>query len=61
MAKIYINCGKYDEAIDELDYLLSLRAVNTANSLKLQSWVDPLRDHPRFQALIDKYEKDNGT
>jgi hypothetical protein len=59
MAKIYVNCGNYDEAINELDYVLSLRAVNTVNGLKLQSWVDPLRDHPRFQALLEKYN-DNG-
>lgn len=56
MARIYVNCGKYDEAIDELEYLLSLESVNTANDLKLYLWVDPLRDHPRFQALLKKYE-----
>ena len=57
MARIYTNCGHYDKAIDELDYLLSFEAGNTANDLKLWSWVDPLRDHPRFPALLEKYNK----
>jgi len=60
MAKIYVNCGSYEEAIDELDYLLSLRVAFSANDLKLWRWVDPLREHSRFQALIEKYEKEQG-
>ena len=55
MAEIHINCGNYDEAIDELDYLLSLKADYTTNNLRLWSWVDPLRNHPRFQAMIEMY------
>lgn len=61
MARIHINCGNYDEAIDELDYLLSIDGEFTANNLLLWSWVDPLRDHPRFKALIEKYGKEHGT
>jgi hypothetical protein len=55
MARIYINCGYYEEAVDELDNLLSLETKYTANNLKLWSWVDPFRDHPRFKALMQKY------
>jgi len=61
MARIFVNCGSYDEAIDELDYLLSLKAGFSVNDLRLQRWVNPLRDHPRFQALIEKYEREHGT
>ena len=61
MAKIHINCGNYDEAIDELDYLLSIEALWTANGLLLWTWVDPLRDQPRFKALLKKYERQYGT
>ena len=61
MARIYVNCGSYDKAIDELDHLLSLEGEHTVNNLKLWCCVDPLRDHPRFQALLEKYEKIHGT
>ncbi|MDH3890466.1 MAG: hypothetical protein OEV49_05230 [candidate division Zixibacteria bacterium] len=55
MARIYANCEKYDEAIDELELVLSLETYITANTLKLKHWIDPLRDHPRYQELIAKY------
>jgi hypothetical protein len=55
MARIYVNCEKYDEAIDELELVLSLETQVTVNTLKLKHWIDPLRDHPRYQAMIKKY------
>lgn len=57
MARIHVNCGNYDEALDELDYLLSIEGDNTANDLLLLPWINPLHDHPRFRALIKKYDK----
>lgn len=57
MARIHVNCGNYDEAFDELDYLLSIEADWTANDLLLLSWVGHFRDNPRFRALIEKYNK----
>jgi|GEM_PF-2831260 len=33
------------------------RTVITGNSLRYS----PLRDHPRFQTLIEKYEKEHGV
>jgi hypothetical protein len=56
MARIYANCGKYDQAIDELELVLSLETHITVNTLKLKHWIDPLRDNPRFKTLIKKYE-----
>ena len=56
MARIYTNCGKYDEAIDELEAVLSLETYVTVNTLKYKHWVDPLRDSARFEALTRKYE-----
>ncbi len=55
MARIYANCGRYDEAVDELELVLSLETYITVNTLKFKHWIDPLRDHPRYQALIKKY------
>jgi TolB-like protein len=56
MARIYANCGKYDEAVNEIDYALSLQTYVTVNSLRLKHWIDPLRDNPRYQELISSYE-----
>ncbi|MEE8578072.1 MAG: hypothetical protein V3T31_12525 [candidate division Zixibacteria bacterium] len=56
MARIYANCGKYDEAIDELELVLSLKTHITVNTLRLKHWIDPLRNHPRFRALSVKYD-----
>jgi tetratricopeptide (TPR) repeat protein len=55
VARIYANCGKYDEAINELELVLSLETDITVNTLKYKHWIDPFRDHPRYQALIKKY------
>jgi hypothetical protein len=48
--------GDYDAAIDELDYLLSIPSSVSVPQLQLHPMWDPLRDHPRFQALLAKYE-----
>ncbi len=55
MANIFIKCGKYDEAIERLDYLLSLRGWFTVNSLIMGKEFDPIRNMPEFQALLKKY------
>jgi hypothetical protein len=48
--------GDYDAAIDLLDYLLSIPSYVSVPYLRLHPMWDPLRDHARFQALLDKYE-----
>lgn len=55
MAIIYTNCGRYDEAIDELEELMALRTIYTVNDLKLNSMLDPLRTLPRYQEMIARY------
>ena len=56
MARIYANCGRYGEAIDELEAVLSLNTYVTVNTLKYNHWIDPFRDHPRYQVLIEKHK-----
>ncbi|UCC82658.1 MAG: tetratricopeptide repeat protein, partial [Gemmatimonadota bacterium] len=56
LTEIYILVGEYDAAIDELDHLLSIPSLITAPLLRIDPTYDPLRDHPRFQALVEKYE-----
>lgn len=59
MTEIYIIAGDYDKAINELEYLYSIESPYTNHTLKLRMF-DPLRNNPRFQALIEKYENEYG-
>jgi hypothetical protein len=55
MAHIYRGCGRYDEALDELENVLSLELGLTVNDLEFGPWTKPLRNNPRFQAMIERY------
>jgi serine/threonine-protein kinase len=52
LAHIYIQIGEYEQAMDELERLLSIPSFLTWWRLKLDPIYDPLREHPRFQQLI---------
>jgi serine/threonine protein kinase/tetratricopeptide (TPR) repeat protein len=54
-ALVYVKVGKYDLAIDQLELLLSIPSNITVLWLRLDPRWDPLRTHPRFQALLKKY------
>jgi serine/threonine-protein kinase len=56
LAEIYREVGEYDTAIDQLDFLLSIPSNITVAMLRLDPMWDPVRDHPRFQAMLKKYE-----
>jgi tetratricopeptide (TPR) repeat protein len=56
LAEIYTTTGEYEAAIDRLEYLLSIPYRVSVPLLKLDPHWDPLRDHPRFQALLADYE-----
>ena len=61
LAKIYSLAGEYDEAIDRLNYLLSvpnaefLWQIISVPSLRLDPQWDSLRNNPKFQDLLEKY------
>jgi serine/threonine protein kinase/tetratricopeptide (TPR) repeat protein len=55
LAEIYTIVGEYEAAIDQLEVLLSTPCEFSAQEIRLDPIWDPLRDHPRFKRLLDKY------
>ncbi len=56
LARIYAMVGEYDAAIDRLESLLAVPSITAVPMLRIDPLWDPLRDNPRFQALLAKYE-----
>jgi len=54
LAEIYTIVGDNEAAIDQLEILFSVPTLISGNSLRLDPIWDPLRDHPRFQRLLDE-------
>lgn len=59
MAEIYTICGQYDNAIVELEDLLSIESTFTTNDLKLSRVFDPIRGLPRFKDMMKRYALTN--
>jgi TolB-like protein/Flp pilus assembly protein TadD len=55
LAQIYAWTAESDEAFRLIDHLLGVPNGVTIPVLKLDPVWDPLRNDPRFQALVDKY------
>jgi tetratricopeptide (TPR) repeat protein len=55
LAQVYAWTGESDQALQLLDRLLNTPRGVTVPFLRLDPMWDPLRNDPRFQALIDKY------
>jgi len=61
LSHILIIVEEYEEAISHLEHMMSIpagRNVSTA-SLQSQAIYNPLRDLPRFKALLEKHPKDD--
>ena len=56
MAQIYTISGKYDEAIDVLEYHLSIEAWSTPVFLRADPIFAPLLEIPRFQEVLRNYK-----
>ena len=59
LALIYTIVGEHDAALDQIEYLLSIPAGRymSVGLLRIDPRWDPLRDHPRFQKLLEDYGK----
>jgi serine/threonine protein kinase/Tfp pilus assembly protein PilF len=56
LAQTYTAVGEYNLAIDQLEYLLAGPSNVSVSILKKFPDYKPLRNHPRFQALLKRYE-----
>ena len=54
LAVVYALTGHSDEALDRLEMLLSIPSLVTTTVLDLDPTWDPIRDEPRFQALVSR-------
>jgi tetratricopeptide (TPR) repeat protein len=56
LAMIYTVVGEYEEAINQLGYLMSIASGDIVSIpvLRLDPMWDPLRQHPRFQSLLEE-------
>jgi TolB-like protein/Flp pilus assembly protein TadD/predicted Ser/Thr protein kinase len=61
LAWIYARVGEPDEALDRIEYLLSIPSTLTVARLRLHPDWDPLRDHPRFQEILEKYGEEEAA
>jgi serine/threonine-protein kinase len=56
LAIIYVLLGDQEAALDKVEYLLSIPSLwMSVGILRFDPVWDPLRDHPRFKALIEKH------
>ncbi|MCH7783685.1 hypothetical protein IID62_11535 [candidate division KSB1 bacterium] len=53
LARILTMVGEHEEAVDRIEYLLSIPGMLSINLLRLDPVWDPLRDNPRFQRLLE--------
>jgi TolB-like protein/Flp pilus assembly protein TadD/tRNA A-37 threonylcarbamoyl transferase component Bud32 len=57
LAKIHMMVGEYEKALDQIEYLLSIPYSLSVPLLRLDPMWDPLREHPRFKQLLEKYSE----
>ena len=56
-AEILAQTGEADAALDEIERLLARPSWLSVHTLRLDPRWDAIRDHPRFKALLAKYER----
>jgi serine/threonine-protein kinase len=59
LARIYVMVGDHEAALDQLEQLLSIPSEFSANLLRVDPFWDPLRSDPRFELMLDMYDRSN--
>jgi len=54
-ARILAQAGEANAALDEIERLLSGPSWLSVHTLRLDPLFDPIREHPRFRALVQRY------
>jgi serine/threonine protein kinase/Flp pilus assembly protein TadD len=54
LAFTYTLAGEYDEALNQIEHLLSIPSWLSIPLLRIDPRWDPLRNHPRFQEMLKK-------
>jgi serine/threonine-protein kinase len=57
-ARILARAGLADQAVALLETVLAGHSPFSVHTLRVSPFYDPIRNHPRFQALLDKYQSD---
>jgi serine/threonine-protein kinase len=57
-ARILAQAGEIEATLDEIEELLARPSFLSVHRLRIDPIWDPLRDHPRFQALLEGYRDD---
>jgi tetratricopeptide (TPR) repeat protein len=55
LAQIYVMVGKYDDAIRQIKYLLSIPGLLSTKILELDPRWAPLRNRPEFKKMMESY------
>jgi hypothetical protein len=58
LASIHAGLGNEDEALRRVEELLTIPSWISPAWLRVDPRFDPLRDHPGFQALLERYAED---
>jgi serine/threonine-protein kinase len=53
LAEIYVRCGRYESAIDQIETVLSMPSYQSVGLLRVDPIWDPLRSNPRFRRLVE--------
>jgi hypothetical protein len=56
MAKVQLNAGNIDEALDYLEEVLSIASPYSTYWVEMDRWWEPVREHPKYKEIIAKYE-----
>jgi serine/threonine-protein kinase len=56
LAKIYTRVGEAEKAMDLIEELLEKPSTFYVGPFRIDPVWDPLRDHPRFQEILEKYD-----